>query len=224
MTMKQALATVSRNTAQVGFWGIPPTEQEFLEQCPKGMGSRTDLLAIKKKIDEGIDCGQLIESEEHFASFLVHEKNFRRYQAHKRRKLEKRFPVIHVRYGGTGGNKTGFVFDNHSWDEIYKWAPQNGTWFDGYCGQKVVIFDEFRGQLPWGMLLDICDQYPTQVQCKGYMVDWAPEIIYFTSPVHWHEWYKDLSANDKISQFQRRIDTSGGTVTNCTPNAVCSPP
>lgn len=189
--------------------GIPPTEEAFLAQCAKGRGARTDLLEIKEKIDNGVNCTNLIGESDHFATFAVHEKFFHRYQAHKRRRLTFEKPTVIVYYGETGANKTRRVYDQVVLDEFYCWQPGNGPWFDGYLGQDTVLFDEFRGQLPFGTMLSLLDGYPgRKVPVKGSFVDWSPKNIFITSPLHPRDWYPDHfnNAKDSYSQLKRRID------------------
>lgn len=194
-----------------GDWyesGMRPTEEEFLAQVPKGQGTRSDLLNIKHKIDEGTNAVTLLGDDDHFVSFASHEKFFMRYQAYKRARTSYKKPVVIVHWGETGANKTKRVWDNVTdINEIHVWTPQMGQWFDGYAGQKTVLFDEFRGQLPYGMMLSLLDGYPgVKVQTKGSMVDWSPETIYLTSPMCPEEWYVNNNAADAIAQLMRRID------------------
>lgn len=187
--------------------GIPPTEIEFKSQTPKGQGKRTDLLDVKRKIDGGASVDSLMGDDDHFGSFALHQKFFAQYASYKRRRTQYSAPTVTVYFGPSGTNKTRTVFDSVTdLDDFYKWEPQHGTWFDGYSGQSTVLFDEFRGQLPYGMMLSLLDGYPnTKVQIKGGMVHWSPSTIYITSPTPPEEWYPNLAANDKVDQLLRRI-------------------
>jgi len=200
----------SKEDVDAKVLGVPPEEDEFKAQTPQGQGKRSDLLAVKRHIDEGVACDSLIGDDEHFGTFAKHQKFFAAYQAFKRRRLTYSKPKVTVYYGGTATNKTRRVFELHvkgNLDEFHKWEPQHGQWFDGYCGQKIVLFDEFRGQLPYGMMLTLLDGYPSsKVQIKGTMAHWSPEEIYITSPFRPEEWYPNLAGNDKIDQLLRRID------------------
>lgn len=188
--------------------GIPPTPEEYLAQCPKGQGTRSELISVKHKIDEGVNCDSLMGDDQHFSTFAHHRKFFEEYQAHKRRRTEFAKPTVIVIFGGTGTNKTRSVYDKETdHDELHVWEPHHDKWFTGYHGQDAVLFDEFRGQLPYGMLLCLLDGYPgRRVQTKGGMVHWSPKRIYFTSPMRPEEWYPNLAAADKIDQLLRRID------------------
>lgn len=72
-------------------------------------------------------------------------------------------------------------------DNIY---IQNGPnskggamWWDGYCGQKVVILDDYRPWwCPFSFMLRLLDRYPIQVQVKGGFVNFVPEKIVITTP------------------------------------------
>lgn len=185
--------------------GTPPTQEEHEAQCPVGKGKRTDLLEVKRKIDEGTFTNSLMEVDDHFASFASYGKFFREYSAHKARRTQYQRPEVTVIHGPTGTNKTRRAFESDTFDNIFKWEPSMEKWFDGYCGQPTVIFDEFRGQLPFGQLLSLLDGYPVRVQVKGGSVDFSPRNIWITSPQHPRDWYND-SFNDRLDQLYRRID------------------
>lgn len=187
--------------------GTPPSEEEFQDQAPKGKGTRSDLLTVKKKIDSGVAAESLLGDDEHFSTFVHHRKYFEFYQSHKRRRLAFAAPTVTVIYGDTDCNKTRSVYDVETkLEELHVWEPHHGQWFDGYSGQEAVLFDEYRGQLPYGMLLCLLDGYPgRKVQSKGGMAYWSPKRIYITSPKHPREWYPQLAENDKIDQLLRRI-------------------
>ena len=85
------------------------------------------------------------------------------------------------------------------------WTPQRGQWFDGYEGQEDIIFEEYRGQLPYGMLLTLLDRYECPVQYKGGSIEFAPKRIVITSPMPPREWYDLCGPHDKIDQLLRRI-------------------
>lgn len=197
--------------------GVRPTEEAFEEQIPKGQGSRTDLLSVKKAIDSGSSVEQLLDQDDHFQAFATHKKFFTEYQAHKRRRLAFEAPAVHLRHGPTGTDKTRYVYSTHGLDDIWVWNPGMGPWFDGYAGQSVVLFDEFRGDIPYGQILRYTDGYPkTKVPVKGGFIDFSPKIIYFTSPVNYDAWWPKLSAHDSLEQFARRLTS----VTDTTPPAI----
>jgi len=46
-------------------------------------------------------------------------------------------------------------------------AEGDAKWWDGYKGQETVIFNEFRGQVPFAELLDLMDKWPKTVSRRG---------------------------------------------------------
>lgn len=126
-------------------------------------------------------------------------------------KLERRLqptrkvaPTVTVLYGGTGVGKSRLAREMLT--DPYVWHPQQGTWFDGYIGEPNVIFEEFRGQIPFGFLLSLLDRYCCRVQCKGSSVQFSASNIVITSPVSPAEWYPTLSENEgRLDQLMRRI-------------------
>lgn len=112
-------------------------------------------------------------------------------------------PEVRVFYGTTG---TGKSYQARAWlPDAYIWHPQQGQWFDGYVGQKQVIFEEFRGQIPFGMLLALLDRYCCRVQYKSGMSEFAAVEIAITSPLHPFEWYENLRQDNRLDQLLRRI-------------------
>lgn len=75
------------------------------------------------------------------------------------------------------------------------WISSGGLrWFDGYDGQRVAIFDDFRNKhCPnFAFFLRLLDRYPVAVEFKGGMVEWTPQFIFITCPY------------DPIRCFQKR--------------------
>ncbi|AXH74306.1 MAG: putative viral replication protein [Circoviridae sp.] len=91
-------------------------------------------------------------------------------------------------------------------DNPYIWGPEQKQWFDGYDGEDECIFEEFRGQLPFGMILRILDRYDCRVEVKGGCTQFRATKIVITSPVKPEEWYANMG-NDKIDQLLRRINS-----------------
>ncbi len=105
---------------------------------------------------------------------------------------------VYVYWGPTGTGKTRKALEENP--GAYKWGPANKTWFHKYDGEKTVILDEFRGQIPFGMLLQLLDRYPMKVETKGSMVEFVPTKIIITSPYPPDQWY----TSDEFNKFERK--------------------
>lgn len=186
------------------------TEVHGVIDLKSSQGKRNDLDSIKEALDNGAEPDALMEDDAHFGAFARHGKFFREYAAHKKRRKSFSPPYVTVLFGPSGSNKTRKFFDDCEYKDYWQWHPgmstNQTTWFDGYTGQSNVLFDEFRGQIPYGLLLKLTDGYPLKLPIKGGFCDWSPTKITITSPNHPREWYPNLAGADKIDQLIRRIN------------------
>lgn len=136
---------------------------------------------------------------------------------------ERQQPKIVVLWGPPGTGKS------HKATQIaktvgtaYRWqsSPGGSVWFDGYdpITHKVVILDDFKGGMPYTMLLRLLDRYPMHVEGKGFCVPFNPEWIIITSNHPPNEWYfkgaeKDFNGVEKLidcSALLRRLEAPYG--------------
>jgi len=80
---------------------------------------------------------------------------------------------------GTGKSKIAGLISAFVGDTA--WLSTNLKWFDGYSGEDLVVFDEFRVINDVSLLLRILDRYPLRVEVKGGFVQWKPHMCIFTT-------------------------------------------
>lgn len=108
---------------------------------------------------------------------------------------------LYVGPAGTGKSRLA--------DTLYPDAYRkvDGPWWDGYCGQRVVIFDDFDNAFaPIGNMLRAIDRYPLSVGVKGSFVNLVATHFVITSNLQPSEWYPDADARRKRALY-RRITT-----------------
>lgn len=171
---------------------------QYVEKRP---GKRTDLQKVAEMATSGATMTEI--ATENPVAVMQFGQGIQRLISLYEKPRDRNIPkIVKVYYGSTGTGKTRLAFDQIP--DAYVWEPSMNHWFDGYSGHKTVIFDEFRGQLPLGMVLRLFDRYPMRVQYKGGSTQFVADTIIVTSPMHWTLWYKDL-ATDKIDQLKRRF-------------------
>lgn len=114
-------------------------------------------------------------------------------------------PKICWIYGETGTGKSHSVFARENVARMWV-SGDRLTFFNGFIGQRVALFDDFRGdmcKLRW--LLRLFDKYPCIVDTKGGWRWWRPERIWVTSCSSPEQIYD--STTEKIGQLLRRIST-----------------
>lgn len=111
---------------------------------------------------------------------------------------------------GTGKTRKAFYEANHlDMGNVYI-KSSNNKWFDGYDGERIIIFDDLRSSwFEYSFLLKLLDRYPTRVECKGGSRQWKAERIYVTSPFKPEEMYSSMQERDldkdSIQQLIRRV-------------------
>ncbi len=185
-------------------------EGNFVEYgtAPEQQGKRSDLQSIKEWIDNDKDFSDLYN--EHFGTMIRYSKGIEKYFNLKGKKRDW-ITTVNVLWGESGTGKTRRVYEDTkamgysmTSNDIYLYP--GGGWFDGYNGQKIVLFDDFYGDLKASLLLKVLDRYPLLLPVKGAHVNFAPEIIYITSNVHPKDWYPNIP-DEVRTAIMRRIST-----------------
>lgn len=185
------------------FEATKGTAQQNVEYCTKesdrldgpctwgevssGQGKRTDLLEVKAAIDDGANDKELWQ--DHFGTMVRNHKAFNQYRLIVT--PPRRLQATHITIiGPSGAGKTSSVYSMFPFDDIWK-HPDAGEWFDGYTGQKVVLFDEMGGwRFKQRYLLQLLDAYPMSVPIKGGFVPFIPEVIVMTTNFEPETWYQ----------------------------------
>lgn len=98
-------------------------------------------------------------------------------------------PRVFIRWGDAGAGKTRWAYDNYK--TVHKIPYNNPIWWDGYCNQDIVVFDDWDligDRSIYNQLLNWTDRYPTKVPIKGGMVNLGTCDILITSnfnPITW---------------------------------------
>lgn len=170
-----------------------------------GQGARTDLKEIRDKLTAGETTVDelVLQNPEIFHTYG------RTLQKIEDVALRQKFRTIEPRctwyWGPTGVGKSHIAFKDFDPNTCYVWKNDNG-WQDGYTGQGTIILNDYRGSIPFGELLQICDKWPYYVKRRGR--EPAPlmaDTIIFTSSMPPKEIYKNIDKEDSLNQLYRRV-------------------
>jgi hypothetical protein len=169
-------------------------------------GQRTEINEITQRIKDGWSLDKIIAAYPHvYCKFHAGiDKMFVALQPRRARI----YPRVLVLYGETGTHKSHMAHELcESLEENYfQKDPSMEKWWSGYSNQKVMMIEEFTGNIPLKTLLQLLDCYPLQLQTKGSSCKIQVNTIVICSSIPPWEWYQNMDhSQGKIAQLQRRI-------------------
>jgi len=168
-------------------------------------GERTDLNDLKERIAKGESVDQLALNDP--ISIHKYGRTLDRIADITLRKKWRNWMTEGFWfYGATGTGKSHFWKKTYNPDTHYVVETGDRGWWDGYSGQEVVIFDEFRGGTPYSELLSLVNDTPKRVPRRGREpVPFLAKVVIITSALSPHECFKNLNFMDGWGQFYRRF-------------------
>lgn len=170
-------------------------------------GKRTDL----KKLNDEIKSGRTVRDIRQENPMIYHQygRTLEKLEDDSYEKGKRYFKTKCIWiYGETGTGKSLYAWNVLLKDmDVYNWTDDKG-WWDNYKGQEGVIFDDFRGEIPYNLLLKLSDRYPVEISRRGKApLNFNSKLIVITSSLHPKDVYIEQKfQKDKIDQLIRRID------------------
>lgn len=175
---------------------------EFEEFGTYAPGKRSDLLVLKRKIDEYEDPEDLVRDPEHFGTLSRTWRFFKQYQnivqdfGTKRKRIDlincREMPKIYIRYGDIGTGKTKWVEDTFGKNAHYLMpvGKPEKRFFGNYDRHSVVLYNEFTEHK--FSLTEFCNTFDHQgpeVETKGGYTKFKPLHVILTSNRHPNLWW-----------------------------------
>ena len=109
-------------------------------------------------------------------------------------------------WGESGVGKTRSVMEKHGYKNVYR-VTNYAHPFDGYKGQKVILFDEFRSSLPLTEMLCYLDGYPVPLPCRYADRMACYTEVYIISNIPLEKQYPNVQLEEPASfdAFKRRL-------------------
>lgn len=129
-------------------------------------------------------------------------------QSLKAEKFKDKWRDLIVTYiwGDTAVGKTRFVMEQYGYSNVYRVTNYSHP-FDGYKGEDVILFDEFRSSLPLSNMLMYLDGYPVSLPCRynDQMACYTKVYIISNIPLNRQYVMEQHDEKETYDAFLRRI-------------------
>jgi hypothetical protein len=169
-------------------------------------GVRADLEAVKDRINDGSASVEsiLMETPEFYHQY---GRTLEKIQEVALRKKARSWMTKGVwLWGSTGVGKSHRAFKDWDPDTCYSKCLDD-QWWDGYTGQEYVLLNEFRGQVTFSEMLDLCDKFPKTVKqrCKAPVPFLARKLVVTSCGPPEAVFRNVLTDQESVAQLRRRF-------------------
>lgn len=204
----QAIAYCKKEDTRVGEiyeFGTPRVDKR------RTSSRLSDVKPMVESLRDGKCLREIADS--HSCEYVLYGKGLELLYARLQKPRPLRQPEILIMYGKTGTGKSYLA--RQLFPNAFFFQPRRGTasqvWWDGYQGEQVIVFDEFRNEIPFQNLLRYLDYYPCRVEVKGSSIELQAFRFVFTTNIDPEEWYSimDDTHNDEDRRgplFRRLVD------------------
>lgn len=172
----------------------------------------TDILAM---IADGATNAEIRDAypSQFMRYYKAIEDNREMFIAEKYGKTRRTDLKVTYIYGKAGAGKTRYVLDTFGDENVFRMtdygASHNIERFDGYCGQDVLLFDEFRSQIAISSMLNYLDIYPLQLPARFHNKTACYTKVFIISNIPLSAQYPNVQRDNPATfqAFLRRIHT-----------------
>lgn len=189
-----------------GTTNLKETHEEYGTMPIEKQGKRTDLSQLYEMIKDGYSNYQILEDN---PKYMMHidkiEKARKTYQEELYKNKWRDLEVTYI-WGVSGAGKTRGVKEQYGYSNVYT-VTDYAHPFDGYSGQDVILFEEFRSNIRIGDMLQYLDGYPIELPCRYANKVACFTKVYFCTNIDLREQYRDIRMDypETWQAFIRRI-------------------
>ena len=161
---------------------------------------------ILAQIESGASDAEILRSHPGAMNRLQHINTARQTLLAEEYKTRWRDLQTTYIWGKTGVGKTRLVMEKHGYESVYR-VTNYAHPFDGYHGQEVILFDEFRSSLPIADMLKYLDGYPLMLPCRYADKVACFTTVYLVSNIPLDKQYPNVQVDEPetFRAFRRRI-------------------
>ena len=165
---------------------------------------------LVQNVKDGMSTIEIIEENPSFALKTRDIDTLRDALISEPHKTKYREVEVIYLFGASGTGKTSGIYKKHPASEICRitdYGRRDGTRFDAYHGQDVLVFEEFNSQISIETMLNYLDIYPLHLPARYSDRVACYTKVYITSNIPLSEQYKaeQQSRPETWRAFLRRI-------------------
>jgi len=182
-------------------------------KLPAEDGERSDLNDIMEDIEAGLTNIELVKKYgSKFISVRGWADEYRQDILTQKYSKERRLDLeVYYIYGLTNIGKTRYILDKYGDENVFIMSEYGNSFnrerFDGYKGERMILFEEFRSSIIISNMLRYLDVYKVQLPCRYSNKTACYNRAYITSNWALREQYKNIQTEhpDTWDAFLRRI-------------------
>ena len=169
---------------------------------------RSDLKKAIQMIDEGIPFE--VVKEIYSTQCVLYERQLRsREQQNKLSKFSNQCRNVEVTYiyGSAGIGKTSSIYKKYGFDDVFFVSDYEKYMFENYNYKKILVFDEFAGQVKIPQMNRYLDIYPLELRGLGKKYPACYDKVFILSNFSPSKVYANLLPEDEDLKlpFMRRL-------------------
>ena len=192
---------------------MPDTFLEFGELPCEAEEAAPKMHQLLQDVTDGVSTQEIIRGNPSFAFKSREIDQLRDTMNAERYEKENRDVKVYYLYGETGSGKTRGVYERHDPADVCRITDYGtkvgGVRFDAYHGQSVLVYEEYRSQIPIAAMLNYLDVYPLKLPARYSDRTACYTTVYITSNIPLNEQYTDIRRYEAETwkAFLRRINT-----------------
>lgn len=187
---------------------IPETFEEWGELPPDRTKTETQAERIVQLIRDGKTNAEILEECPSAYSKMAYIEQTRQTLLEERYKDTWRSLDVTYLWGEPGSGKTRSVMERYGYSNVFRVTNYDSHPFDGYKGQDVVVFEEFRSGIKIQDMLNYLDGYPVMLPCRYADKVACYTKVFLISNIPLESQYPNVQADnpETWAAFRRRID------------------
>ena len=144
---------------------IPGTFEESGDLPPEADSRQKQSEAVLAMLQDGASNSDILREYPTMMNHLRHVEEARQTLLEDEyRHTYRQLQVAYI-WGKTGVGKTRSVMEQYGYENVFRVTNYVHP-FDGYGGEDILLFDEFRSSLPVADMLKYLDGYPLLLPCR----------------------------------------------------------